>query len=207
MSVSTYWWSQAAVFLLLVWLLQRLLPGIRGLLLSSLVAVALCVVPFFGHELRYWLSGLTPNVSIPLLVLLFIGILQRSGLAALFRPREWSSAWIFGTVAALLLYPSALGLGLRNYDSYSLGWPWLDWTASFVLFAPVALAAAILICFGNRFGWVLVLGALSFLARAQESSNFWDYLLDPVYGAVALCLVVRSILHRRRATGVARLQQ
>lgn len=199
MNSGAYWWNLAAVFLLLVWLLQSFRPGRRGLIVSVLGAALLSAIPFFGHELRYWLGGLTPNVSIPLFVLLLVGILERAGLPALFRSRDWLAAWFFGAGAALFLYPSSLGLGLRNFDSYSLGWPWLDWRASLLLFGPVALCAAILLRRGNRFGWVLVLVSAGFLLRFQESSNFWDYLLDPLYAVVALLLAARSLLTGRRS--------
>lgn len=199
MNESVYWWNSAAVFLLLVWMLQRALPGRRGLIYSLLGAVFLSLVPFAGHPLRFWLSGLTPNACVPLIALLLVGILQRAGIAKVFRPHEWRAAWIFGAVAALLLYPSALGLGLRNFDSYSLGWPWLDWSGSLLLFGPVAAAAALLVWRGNRFGWVIAVAAIAYLFRVQESSNFWDYLLDPLYAALSLCLVIWSILFRRRA--------
>jgi hypothetical protein len=197
-NTAAYWWNFISVFLLLVWLLQRFLRGIRGLFVSALGAGLVSVIPFFGHEPRYWLSGLTPNVSIPLLALLLASILARAGLVAVLRPREWRAAWSFGALAALALYPSALGLGLRNFDSYSLGWPWLDWRSSFLLFGPVALASALLVSRGNRFGWILVVAAVSFLSSLQESSNFWDYLVDPLYALVSL-VACAALLFRRSA--------
>ena len=186
MNSAAYWWNVAAIFLLLVWIFQRCFPGKRGMIVSALGAGLVSVIPFFGHEPRYWLSGITPNASIPLLALLLSSILERAGLVAVFRSREWLAAWVFGALAALSLYPSALGLGLHNFDSYSLGWPWLDWTGSLLLFGPVALAAGVLVGRGNRFGWILVAAAASFLFHLQESSNFWDYLVDPLYALVSL---------------------
>ena len=100
------------------------------------------------------------------------------------------AAWIFGAVASLSLYPSALGLGPQNFDSYALGWPWLFWGQSLALFGGAGLAAASLIWRGNRFGYVLVLALLGYAVGFQESENLWDYLLDPVYGAVSLLVVL-----------------
>ena len=58
------------------------------------------------------------------------------------------------------------------------------------------LSAAALILRGNRFGYILLLALLGYAVGFQESTNLWDYLLDPVYGAVAL-LAVLWMLGRR----------
>lgn len=196
MTASAYWWNAAGLFLLILWMIQRWRPGWRWLFASALGAAVLCAIPFFGHPSRFWLSGLTPNISVPLIVLLVVSILQRAGGVALFRPREWRAVWIFGAVASLALYPSALGLGLRNFDTYSLGWPWLESLLSLALFGGVAVTAGFLVWRGNRFGWVLVAAAAAYLARWQETNNFWDYLLDPLFGAASLVAVLVLFLRR-----------
>jgi len=133
---------------------------------------------------------------VPLFVLLLASLVERAGGPAVFRRREWHTAWVFGTTSALLLYPSALGLGLPWFDSYALGWPWLDWKMSLVLFGAVALAAAVLLWRGNRFGWIPALASATYLARLQESHNFWDYLVDPLYAAASLLAVTRMVARR-----------
>jgi hypothetical protein len=89
-----------------------------------------------------------------------------------------------------------LGLGPRNFDAYALGWPWLFWGQAAVLFGAVALAAAGLILRGNRFGYVLLLTLAGYASGFQESTNLWDYLVDPVYGAVALLWVLWKLGRR-----------
>lgn len=195
MSVSAWLWNDFGLFLLFIWLLQRLLPGRRGLLFSVLGAATLLFIPFFGHEPRYWLCGFTPNISVPLVVLVLASVVARAGFGCFFRAYEWRVAWMAGALAATLLYPSALGLGLRNFDSYSLGWPWLDWRASALLFGFTAVATFGLIARGNRFGWVLVLTSAAYLLRIQESANFWDYLVDPLYAVISLCVCLGLVLH------------
>ena len=196
MSSSAYWWNAIGLFLLLLWVIQRWRAGWRWLFVSASVAAVVSVVPIFGHSPRFWFSSVAANVSVPMLVLVTISIWQRASGVAVFRAREWSAAWIFGAVAALALYPSALGLGFRSFDAYSLGWPWLDWLSSSLLFGSVALTAGFLVWRGNRFGWVLVAAAAAYLARWQESNNFWDYLLDPLFGEISLLAAVRLLLHR-----------
>lgn len=197
MSMSAFWWNAAGLFLIFLWVLQRVLPGRGRFMFAALGAAALSFVPFFGHVPGYWLSGMTPNISVPLIVVLLASIVSRAGFGTWFRPREWHAAWIFGAIASLALYPSAMGLGLHNFDSYSLGWPWLEWNRSLLLFGGVAVAAGFLVWRGNRFGWALVLAAVVYLLRIQESWNFWDSLLDPLYGVVSLCAVI--VLRVRRS--------
>ncbi|MFM8809421.1 MAG: hypothetical protein ACKOJB_11070, partial [Chthoniobacterales bacterium] len=88
----------------------------------------------------------------------------------------------------------------RNFDSYAFGWPWLDSAVSLALFGIVALTSALLVYRGNRFGWVLVLSSVAYLFRTQESQNFWDYLVDPLYAALSL-LACLAMLVRRRPGG------
>ena len=198
MSTSAFWWNAVGLFVLFLWIIQRCRAGWIWFLVSACCAGVLSVIPFFGHPPRFWLSALAPNMSVPLLVLLVVSVLHRASGVALLRPREWKNAWIFGAVASLALYPSALGLGLRNFDAYSLGWPWLQWLPSLALFGGVALVAGLLIGCGSRFGWILVVAAGAYLLRLQESNNFWDYLLDPVYGATSLLAAAFLLLRRSR---------
>lgn len=190
-------WLSVALFLLLLWLLQRLLRGHWGLLFSALGAALLLIVPVLGHPARYWVAALAANVSIPLVALLVASIAARAGFHPLFRAQEWRACWIFGAVGALVLYPSALGLGLRNLDSYALGWPWLDSAMSLALFGAVALTSAFLVYRGNRFGWVLLLSSVAYLLRIQESQNYWDYLIDPLYGVASLLACLAMIVRCR----------
>jgi hypothetical protein len=64
------------------------------------------------------------------------------------------------------------------------------------LYGGVAVTAGFLVWRGNRFGWVLVTAAAAYLARWQESNNFWDYLLDPLFGAASLVAVLVLFLRR-----------
>lgn len=198
MSASVYWWNAAGLFLVVLWILQRAFRFRGGFAVAVLLAGVFSVAPWFGHTPRHWLSALTPNISVPLFVLLLAAVARRAGAPSFFGAREWSSAWIFGCAAALVLYPSALGLGLPNFDSYSLGWPWLEWGQSFLLFGTVGACAGFLLWRGNRFGWVLAACAALYLLGLQESRNFWDYMVDPLYAVVSLVLVSKTIADRLR---------
>lgn len=191
-------WTAAAPFLLLVWLFQRIpgLRGARGLILALALALAALFHSWFGHWLPFWSASLSANFSVVMAGLLLASICDRACRCRIFRARDWQAAWTFGAIASLLLYPSALGLGPQNFDSYALGWPWLFRGQSLALFGGAGLAAAWLVWRGNRFGFLLGLALLGYSAGFQESENLWDYLLDPVYGAVSLLLALRTLLLR-----------
>ena len=193
-------WTVLVPWLLLWWVFQRA-AGLRGYVQTAVAgsaALAAVWFPWFGHALPFWTASLSANFSVIMAVLLVMAIGDRAGSSKIFRARDWQTAWIAGAAASLLLYPSALGLGPQNFDSYALGWPWLFRGWSLFLFAGAGSLAALLIGRGNRFGYVLLLALLGYAAGFQESDNLWDYLLDPVYGAVSL-LVVLGIMVRRMA--------
>lgn len=198
MTFGAFWWNACGLFLVFMWILQCTMRGWKGALIAAALAAIVSIIPFFGHVPRYWLSGLTPNISVPLFALLVLSITERAGGPPVFRAREWRAAFLFGTIAALSLYPSALGLGLPAMDAYALGWPWLAWGQSSVLFGAVAAVAALLIWRANRFGWILVGTALLYLVGVQESRNFWDYLVDPLYAVLSLLAVAKLATDRLR---------
>jgi phosphoglycerol transferase MdoB-like AlkP superfamily enzyme len=116
------------------------------------------------------------NFSLPLLLLVGLAILERGCSRKFFSRVDWSAAAIFGAGATLLLYPSALGL--TRIDTYSWGWSSLG---------SVALVTGITIFLlwkKNRFGIVLLLSLLAFALHVKETTNFWDYLIDPIYGVI-----------------------
>lgn len=198
MKTAVVVWTFVVPLLLLWWVFQRA-AGLRGwsaTMVAGAAAAGAVAFPWFGEPLPFWSASLSANFSVIMVALLVVGILDRAGLCAVFRPCDWNAAWIFGAVASLLLYPSALGLGPQNFDSYALGWPWLFWRQSLVLFGGAGLAAALLVLRGNRFGYVLGLALLGYVLGFQESENLWDCLLDPVYGAVSLLVLLWTLLRR-----------
>ena len=198
MKESVMVWAALVPWLLLWWIFQRVagLRGWSGTAVAGVVALAAVWFPWFGHPLPYWSAGLSANFSMIMAMLLAAGICDRARKDEILRSNDWRAAWIFGALASVLLYPSALGMGPQNFDAYALGWPWLFWGQSLVLFGGAAVCAAALILRGNRFGYILLLALLGYAVGFQESTNLWDYLLDPVYGAVAL-LAVLWMLGRR----------
>lgn len=191
MKESVIWWSAFVPWLLMLWAFQRLpgLRGWRGAFVAGALAAALVYIPWISRPLHWWSASLSADFSIVMAGLLLAAVAERASGRALFSRREWNAAWIFGACAAIGLYPSAFGVGPQNFDAYALGWPWLFWRESAVLFGGVAVIAAFLVWRGNRFGFLLLFAAAAYVAQLQESANFWDFLVDPVYAAVSLLML------------------
>ena len=160
-------------------------PGIRrkmaALLLPGLLLLA---APVKGWNAAAWIRVLEPNPSITLTALLLVALASRLSGKALFRRGDWSTAWLFGAAASLVLYP--MGLGLTRIDPYGWGWgPALP--------ACTALLVTILLLRGNRFGLVLIAVFAGFLLGLPESANFWDALLDPFLAIVSLLITLVTL--------------
>lgn len=144
---------------------------------SLLLAFLLLRISLNGWDLFAWVRLLEPNPSFTLTALLAVALFERISCKKLFRAADWTAAWGVGAVLALLLYP--MGLGLTSRDSYDWGWdPELP--------IVIAVAAALMLLRGNRFGIVLLLPFAGFLLHLQESTNFWDAVIDPFYAIIAL---------------------
>ncbi|MDD5557025.1 MAG: hypothetical protein PHN82_07230 [bacterium] len=156
----------------------------RALILAVPLAAA---IPLSGY-----LLGVAGELSVTSLLLLGCALAGAlSGTRSL--PRPDRSA-VLGAVAAggLILYPSASGL--MPPDAYRLG------------YGPVLLLAALLVLSAaawasgrRRAALFPVVAVAAYSLRLLESSNLWDYLLDP---AVVLCAwgwtIVRFARRQRR---------
>ena len=156
---------------------------------SLLLAFFLLRIHVEGWSSFSWIRVLEPNPSFTLTGLLAVALLQRVSGKKIFRSVDWSGAWIFGGAAALVLYP--MGLGLTPIDPYA-------WGRGPVVPVVTALYASIFLLRGNRFGILLLLPCAGFLLHLQESSNFWDALIDPCYAVTALLVVAFRALHGMR---------
>ena len=148
-------------------------PGRRSSLLVLVFATALSIVPVAGHPVHRWFATFYPNVGVPLAALLFDVTWTGATGRPLFREVDRKSFWAFGSAAGLFLYPMSLGLG--PFDPYVLGWSF-SW-----LFPSIGTLAAVLILRGDRFGYALLLALGAWHGGLLESTNLWDYVVDPVY--------------------------
>lgn len=173
-----------------------LLPGVARLrrfhlaLLLSAIAIA-ALIPFGGLPPAAYLRGVIGDLSITSLVLLIMAILRPLFGWRLPAAQSRFLLQAMLALAALGLYPLALGLGL--FDPYRLGYGNL-WFVSVLLL--VALAA----CF-RRLPVVALCIAMSVFAWGigwYESNNLWDYLLDPLLAIYATSAVMRRSVQKAK---------
>jgi hypothetical protein len=159
----------------------RLKGRAKGWLLVLFLAL-LVPIPGTGIALAGFVRGFIGDLSITLLAMCVWSLCHRLlGVAAIGK-RELSVLLVVVGVAALLLYPTALGWG--DWDAYRMGWgSWWFFSALLVLSGASARM-------GLRVLPALVaLSLLGWSVGLMESGNLWDYLLDPWLSAFALGFV------------------
>jgi hypothetical protein len=191
--------------------LLRLLSWRHGVMLWAKWTTALafvllwCPVGLAHLPVVAYVRGISSDLSISLVVIACLGMYQRLSGArlVLVSDRERNATNLVVAAGALLLYPLALGWG--DWDSYRLGWGVPGMWA--------ALLALSIACWGMGLRLLPLLIAGSMLAWAAgllESTNLWDYLIDPwlAVGAIfqSLKIIGRHLLARFRTVraGAAR---
>ena len=160
-------------------------PGPVRLAASLVAAAIVLLIPVKGWTLFQWIAVFEPELSVTLTAMLFAGLVSRAGGPKLLRSCDWNSAWAFGAIGALLLFPPTIGLS--SADIYSWGW-----CKGFVL--AVGLLTLGLLLKGNRFGVILLIDLLVHFLRPGAAKNAWDVLIDPLYGVAALVVVFSRII-------------
>jgi hypothetical protein len=136
--------------------------------------------------LAAYLRGFTGELSITSMLLLW---------TAYFSPKEIHvpvamKVWI--ALVAIVFYPLALGVSML--DPYAWGY------GSFTLLAAVIATALIVWLAGfNRIAIILAAAILAWAAGWHESTNLWDYILDPFLGLWAIGSLIRSGWQARTA--------
>lgn len=155
----------------------------RAVLLYVAVCMVLALSPFDGLSVAGYLRGFFGDLSIASLLLLALALQRRvSGGNDEAAGRLGLLALI--ALAALALYPFALGIGL--FDPYRLGFGHLGFLAGLFVIALLAWARQ-----QALIGLYLALAVLAWAIGWGESSNLWDYLLDPWVAIYALGVLLK----------------
>lgn len=153
------------------------LPVKHRIALVAALFVAV-MLPFGALSAAEFMRGITGDLSVPTLLLL--ALVWRK--PAAFSVSQRNLVLVSIALAALALYPFALGLGM--FDPYRLGFGDI-WFISALL---------VLVCIAWLRGYTLLVLTISLAVLAwsvgwYESNNLWDYLLDPwvaIYAIAAL---------------------
>jgi hypothetical protein len=171
-----------------------LLPGIARLtkprLAILMVAVfVLSLIPFGTMPIAAYARGVTGDLSITTLVLLWCALLRPWCGCVTVEAKHRRALLILIALAALALYPMALGVGA--YDPYRLGYGDPLFVSALLLLALAAWfwkATLIALC--------IALATLAWAVGWYESNNLWDYLLDPFVLIYALCAIIIQAVKR-----------
>ena len=136
--------------------------------------------------LAAYVRGFTGELSITSMLLLW---------TAYFLPKQIHvpvvmKAWI--ALVAIAFYPLALGVGML--DPYAWGYGSIGLLAAVIATALIAWLAG-----SNRIAIILALAILAWAAGWHESTNLWDYILDPFLGFWAIGSLIQSVLRSRKA--------
>lgn len=155
--------------------IQRL-PS-RYLALLSAATLVLSLIPFGALPAAAYVRGIVGDLSIPTLVLMLVALLRPHYVVV--ADTQLRHLYSVLAVAAVCLYPLALGVGL--YDPYRLGYSDMLFIATVLLFAIAALLIR-----ENLVALCLTLATLAWSLGWYESTNLWDYLIDPLVAVYAI---------------------
>ena len=133
--------------------------------------------------LAAYVRGIVGDLSVVLTLLLWSSVMLPS------RPIPVSFTFALSLIA-LIFYPLALGLGM--FDPYAWGY------GSLGMLIVVLLFALVFALLGWTKGvWIMALAIIAWAGHWHESTNLWDYVLDPLLAIWAVSALV-NVLHRKR---------
>ena len=174
----------------LVWLVQASMGKPLAMPIKWLSVLILTNLLFWpiGLSLELplvaYVRGVTGDLSVVLTLLLWSSVLLPS------RPVPLAFR-IALSIIALLFYPLALGLGML--DPYAWGY------GSLVLLIAIAMFALVCGLLGWTKGvWIIAIAIVAWAGRWHESTNLWDYVLDPLLCLWALISCIHVLYRKRR---------
>jgi hypothetical protein len=191
---TTFWvWVHLSFILLVGRLLIRLtrqweLP-VKGYAAALLLIGALSMMPYQGVDLAGWLLALTGMLSVGSLLVLLLGILPRLGVNADIDQDQQRSSWPLWLILGMALYPAALGW--VSLDTYAWGYdPLMSWIC-------LGLSPLFWLLRQRLIGLWLSLSVLAWTIELGESSNLWDYLIDPWLVMAAIVWLIGQLSSKR----------
>ncbi|HCI54247.1 MAG TPA: hypothetical protein DE312_13175 [Gallionella sp.] len=183
-----------------IMVLARHLPLINRLKQISLFGVLMFIaalIPLDGLSVAEFVRGMLGDLSFSTLLLLAAAYgrvlsarLHRNEI----RKAIDDSTPVLGAIslAALALYPFALGVGM--YDPYRLGYGDMGFLGGLLLAALLAWVLR-----RPLITLIISLAVLGWSVGWYESNNLWDYLLDPWVAIYALgALIKQGVLFVRK---------
>jgi len=134
--------------------------------------------------LAAYVRGVTGDLSVILTLLLWSSVLLPS------RPVPLGFRFAL-SIIAILFYPLALGFGML--DPYAWGYGSLGLLLAIVLFALVCGLLG-----WTKGVWIIAIAIVAWAGHLHESTNLWDYVLDPLLCLWALISCIHVVYRKRR---------
>jgi hypothetical protein len=134
--------------------------------------------------LAAYVRGISGDLSIVSTLLLWSALLPNH--QAMPSPVKWGIA-----ILAIVFYPFALGVGM--FDPYSLGYGSIPFLIGVLIFALLCGLGA-----WTKGVWIIGIAIIAWSLRWHESSNLWDYLLDPALAIWALFTAWNGMRKKRK---------
>jgi hypothetical protein len=171
-----------------IWILQKFTPNPLPFIVKALLVLLIGNFLFWplgmNLPLVAYVRGVTGDLSIVLTLLLWSSLLPSS--KAIPTPFKFSVLAI-----ALCFYPFALGVGMT--DPYAWGYGSAVFLVSVLLFAVICGLAN-----WTRGVWIIAIAIIAWSVHWHESTNLWDYLLDPFLAVWALVTLIGMLYTKRR---------
>jgi hypothetical protein len=153
------------------------------------ITITVTLLPMGGLSLAGAVRGITGDLSISTLLLLALTLRDRLMVTAnASKPvSETHNFLMWVVLAAMLLYPSALGLSY--VDTYRWGFGNMYFLA--------ALACVFVIAYRWEMGlvmWSAILSVAAWVVGWYESTNIWDYLIDPWLSIYAIAVLIMRMI-------------
>ncbi len=155
----------------------RELVGTRRFSWLPIVFFGLTFVPIMGFNLGRWIFTFTGPISVPLALMLGWHTIKPCISSKPINNRCLLTFWCMTLSLAVAYFPMAIGW--TSFDPHSFGW------SKQFIFVPIA--AAIICMWLGQGGLSIVFAAtaLAWKLGLLQSSNGWNYLVDPV--AICVC--------------------
>jgi hypothetical protein len=134
--------------------------------------------------LAAYVRAVTGDLSIVLTLLVWSSVLLPS------RPTSISFKLAI-VLVSFMFYPLALGLGM--IDPYAWGYSSLGLLIGVLVFALVCGITG-----WTKGVWIIALAILAWVGHWHESTNLWDYVLDPLLAIWAAMALANSMQRKRR---------
>jgi hypothetical protein len=131
-----------------------------------------------------YVRGIVGDLSIVSILLLWSVLLPNHQATPI--PIKW-----FIALLAIAFYPFALGVGML--DPYAWGYGSIAFLISVLIFALICGIAG-----WTKGVWIVGLAIVAWSFGWHESTNLWDYLLDPLLAIWAIVGMFSAALRKRR---------